>query len=268
MAIHESIDGVVVKTWDLGETDRYLSVLTAEKGRISILSKGSHSIRGSQLSVSQLYTYGNFEYYRKGKTNILKDGTAYQPFYGLSKDLDKMNLSAYLCELVCELTDEGIEAGDFLRLLLNAFHALSYNLKNVEQVKSAFEFRTAILSGYEPDISGCCACGVAESNPFYFDVMNGAIYCSECWKKRQTRPHPSGAYADELREAEIVLILTPAVVSALRYCAVSPLERILSFELKDPDDMQLLSKTAETYILSHIGHGFDALDFYHTMRRK
>ena len=38
MAVHESIDGVVVRVWDEGENDRYLSVLTAEKGRITNLS--------------------------------------------------------------------------------------------------------------------------------------------------------------------------------------------------------------------------------------
>ena len=83
-SLHESVDGVVVRVRDVGESDRYLSVLTAEKGRISILSKGSHALRGPQISVSQLFTYGNFEYYRKGTTYILKGGSAIQPFYGLT----------------------------------------------------------------------------------------------------------------------------------------------------------------------------------------
>ena len=37
---HDVIDGVVVRVRDMGDRDRYLSVLTAEKGRISLLSKG------------------------------------------------------------------------------------------------------------------------------------------------------------------------------------------------------------------------------------
>ena len=111
-SLHESVDGVVVRVRDVGESDRYLSVLTAEKGRISILSKGSHALRGPQISVSQLFTYGNFEYYRKGTTYILKGGSAIQPFYGLTGDIDRLNLAAYLCELTCEVTDEGEEARD------------------------------------------------------------------------------------------------------------------------------------------------------------
>lgn len=266
-ALHESVDGVVVRIRDVGESDRYLSVLTAEKGRISILSKGSHALRGPQISVSQLYTYGNFEYYRKGTTNILKGGSAIQPFYGLCRDIDRINLAAYLCELTCEVTDEGEEAGEMLRLLLNALHALSFDLRPQEQIKGAFEIRTAVLSGYAPDLSGCSLCGQPDSDPFYLDVMNGALICRNCWMRRQGGAHPTGAYADEMREAEITGILPPAVTAAVRYCAVAPLERILSFELKETEDLLSFAKQAETYILAHIGHGFESLNFYHTMRR-
>ena len=267
MAVHESIDGVVVRVWEGDENSRYLSVLTAEKGRITILSKGSCSIRSAQLSVSQLYTYGNFEYYRKGTRYILKDGTAYQPFYGLTIDMDRVNLAAYLCELTCELTDEGEEAGEMLRLLLNALHALSYGIRTQEQVKGVFEVRAAVLSGYEPDLSGCSVCGQRDTDPVYLDVMNGALICRDCFGRRQQAVPPADRYADDLREAEIMEPLSPAALAAWRYAASAPLERILSFELKDEADLACFARSAETYILSHIGHGFEALNFYHTMRR-
>ena len=109
---HEAIDGIVVRVRDTGDHDRYLSLLTAEKGRISLLSKGGRSMRSAQMSVSQLYTYGNFEFYRKGDFYILKGGSPIQPFYALSMDIDRLNLAAYLCDLTCELSDEGEEAGE------------------------------------------------------------------------------------------------------------------------------------------------------------
>lgn len=267
MSAHESVDGVVVRVWESGDHARYLSVLTGEKGRITLLSKGCHSLRGPQVSVSQLYTYGNFEIYRKGMRYILKDGSVIQPFYGLSQDIDRLNLAAYLCELTCEITDEGEAAGEILRLLLNALYALSGDLRPQEMIKGAFELRAAVLSGYAPQLSGCCLCGQTESDPFYLDVMNGALLCRDCWTKKQGRVHPSGAYTDELREAEIVGVLSAATLAAIRYCAGAPLERLLSFDLKDTHDLDAFARLAETYILSHIGHGFEALNFYHTMRR-
>lgn len=262
---HESIDGIVIRVRDTGDRDRYLSVLTAEKGRITMLSKGSLSLNGPQRAVSQLYTYGNFEYYCKGTLPILKGGAPIQNFYALSMNIDRLNLAAYLCDIAGEVSDEGVEAQELLRLLLNALYAISRDLYPQELIKGAFEFRVAAISGYLPDLGECATCGARESDAFYLDVMNGAILCQDCLHKQAPRSVRAGSY-DEIREAEILCPLTPAVHAALIYCIQAPIERIFSFELKDPEDLSLFAKTAQTYLLSHLGRGFDSLQFYQTMR--
>ena len=78
-----------------------------------------------------------------------------------------------------------------LRLLLNALHALAYGIRPPEQVKGAFEVRTAVLSGYEPELAGCATCGQVDSDPFYLDVMNGALICRECFGNRQRSAAPA-----------------------------------------------------------------------------
>lgn len=263
-AIHEALDGVVVRVRDMGDHDRYLSLLTAERGRITLLSKGAHSMKGPQREVSQLYTYGNFEFYRRGDFYILKGGSVIQPFYSLSADMDRINLASYLCELSCELTDEGEEAGEMLRLLLNSLYAIGNDLYPQEIIKAAFEIRAAVLSGYEPDLFGCCHCHKTTGDPFYLDVMNGALLCPECLGKRTKEKN--GAYADELREADVLSVLSPAALSAFRYCRKSPVNRLFSFELSEAEDLRFFTRAAETYLLSHLGHGFESLNFYHRMR--
>ena len=264
MPVHESADGIVVRVRDMGNGSRYLSLLTAARGRIPLLAKGSHSLHSTQSAGSQMYTYGNYEFYRKGSMNILKGGSVIEPFYALSADIDRLNLAAYLCDLTAELTDEGEEAGDMLRLLLNALHAVSRDLRPQELVKGAFELRAAVLSGYAPDLSGCAFCGRAESDLFCLDVMNGALICRECRAARGAVPRPPAG--EDLREAEIIPLMSPAVLAACRYCAGAPLERLLSFELHDPEERRQFSRLCELYLLSHIGHGFDSLQFYHNLR--
>ena len=265
MPKHEAIDGVVVRVRDTGNNNRYLSVLTAEKGRITLLSHGSHSVRSPQIAVSQLYTYGNFEYYTKGSVNILKGGTAIQPFYGLSADIDRLNLAAYLCDVTCELTDEGEEAAEMLRLLLNSLHAISLDLRPQQILKGAFELRAAAMSGYMPDLTGCAKCGKQQADPFYLDVMNGAVLCGECRSEAKSLP-ASTVYAEDMREARILGILSPSVLAAFRYSLSAPMERLFSFDLKEETERRDFAKQAETYLLSHIGHGFDSLNFYHSMQ--
>ena len=217
------------------------------------------------MGVSQLYTYGNFEYYRRGDFRILKGGTPIEAFYSLSRDIDCLNLAAYLCELAVELTDEGEPAQEMLRLTLNSLHAAGRGLYPLEQIKGAFELRAAVLSGYAPDLSGCSVCGKSGNGPFYLDVMNGALICPECLAG-SGKGVPAGAYAEELREAEIRAFLPEPVLAAMRYCVSAPINRLFSFSLTDGDDLALFSRRAETYLLSHLGRGFDTLNFYHSLR--
>lgn len=261
---HEAINGLVVRVRGAGDHDRYLSVLTAEQGRITILSNGSKSMRRGQMAVSQMYTYANFEFYRRSGLRILKDGAEIQSFYGLSGDIDRLNLAAYLCDIACELTDEGEEASDMLRLMLNSLYAVSRELYLQDLIKGAFELRAAVLSGYAPDLGGCAFCR-AETDEMYLDVMNGALLCADCLHKRGQAARVTGAY-DEIREADVLCPISPAVCAAMRYVASAPLSRLFAFELSDPDDLCAFGVCAETYLLSHIGHGFETLNFYYSMR--
>ena len=264
---HESIDGVVVRVRDYGDHDRYLSVLTADAGRITLLSKGGHSLKGPQTAISQLYTYANFEYYRKGEFNILKGGSAYQHFYALSMDIDRLNLAAYLCDLACELTDEGEPAPEMLRLLLNSLYAISKELYPQEIIKGAFELRAMAMSGYAPDLGACSACGRDADEHFYLHVMNGALFCSECFaeKGKAVKRYTAESY-DDIRESETVAGLTPAVLAAMRYCLTAPLERLFAFGLEETSDKEDFARVTQTYVLSHLERGFDSLNFYHAMR--
>ncbi len=267
--MHEAIDGIVIRVRDMGDRDRYLTVLTAERGRITILSKGGRSVRSNQIPVSQLFTYANFEYYRRGDFNILKGGTAYQPFYALGLNIDRLNLASYLCDVTREMTDEGEEAEDILRLLLNCIYAISHDLYPQYRIKAAFELRMAAMSGYAPDLDGCTHCGASDREAMYLDVMNGALVCSECISEHTPKQRTwTPSQYDDIREASTLCPLTPAALNAMRYVLLAPIERILSFDLKDKEDADLFAAAAQTYLLSHLGRSFDSLDFYQTLRRE
>ena len=267
MQKHQAVDGVVIRVRDVGDHDRYLTVLTAEHGRITLLSKGSHSVRSPQISISQLYTYANFEYYHRDSIRILKGGSAIQPFYALSADIDRLNLAAYFCDVAYELSDEGVPADELLRLLLNSLYAVGCDLRPQELLKGAFEMRAAALSGYLPDLMECAGCGDATGEELYLDVMNGALLCSECLRHRAPRAVKPTDY-DDLPAAEVLCPVSQAVRSAFAYCLDAPLKRLFSFELPEASDRELFSRAAETYLLSHLGRGFDSLQFYHMMRRQ
>lgn len=261
---HESFDGLVIRVRPTGDHDVLLTVLTAERGRLSVLSKGSKSLKGEQRAVSQLFTYANFEVYFRGELSILKGGTTLHPFYGLSNDLDRISLGSYLCDVAYDLTDEGEPADGMLRLLLNSLYAINEDRYPMETVKSAYEWRAAMLSGYAPDLSGCSVCKTDQADPFYLNVMNGAFLCGDCMRAKAGSAKQAGIY-DEIREAELLLPLSPSALAAARYVALAPPSRLFAFDLKDKEEMRAFSRCTEQYLLSHLGHGFDTLEFYRSI---
>ena len=261
---HEAADGVVIRVKDFGDHDRYLTILT-KSGRMTLLSKGAHSLKGAQRGVSQLYTYGNFEYYRKGATlPILKGGSPIQPFYGLSTDLEKLHLAAYFCDLAYELSDEGEEAEELLRLLLNALYALSFDRYPADLVKAALEFRLSAISGYTPDVGACDLCHTADADYFYLDVMNGSLVCSSCLSKRNA----SKGSDEDPTTANIICPISCSALMALRYLLTAPAERLFAFSLEAGREREEFCRAAETYLLSHLERGFDSLKFYHSLQDK
>lgn len=260
---HATADGLVINAYERNGSV-YLSVLTADEGRMTLLAKGAKSIKNDQMSVSQLYTYANFEYYTKGDANILKGGSVHRSFFDVSDDLSASSLASYLCELATDLTGEGEEAREILRLLLNSLHALTETDYPLAKVKAAFELRAATLSGYAPDVGGCAICGSDAAKELYLDVMNGSCVCSDCRAKRNAARRAEEQYED-LREADLLCRLTPSAYAAFRYVTEAPLSRLLAFDLVDPEDARLFFHAAEVYLLSHLGHGFRTLDFYKTV---
>ena len=257
---YNSIDGVVIRTSDYGANDRYLSILTAEEGRITLLSKGSRSLKGEQLPISQPFTYCNYEYYRRGNVNILKGGSVLSSFYGIGKNLETVALAYYLCDLACELSDEGEEAGELLRLVLNSFYAISSGGKYpLALIKGAFEWRVAAISGYLPELESCERCGKRVEDEFYLHVMNGAILCKDCLRRGGLERR-----GEDERGEELLCPLTPSVLAAMRYCLQAPTERLFSFAFSDEEELSAFGRVAEAYILSHLGRGFKTLEYYHS----
>ena len=147
-----------------------------------------------------------------------------------------------------------------LRMVLNSFFAISNQRYPNALIKGAFEWRAAVMSGYEPMLCGCSVCGAETGdNALYLDVMNGGVVCADCLRKKSNLP----INEDEARNANLLCPLSPAALAALRYVATAPLARLFSFELSDGEDLRLFANAAETYLLSHVGHGFRTLDFYH-----
>ena len=254
------VKGLVLRTTDINESDRMVTLYTAEMGIVSALAKGSRSLKSRKMSSTQQFCYSTLVLFGQGDKYWIREASLIENFFGLRESIEKLALGAYIVDVISAVgTAEG--DADMMRLTLNSLYAIATDKCAVDKIKAAFEIRLAAILGFMPDVITCHTCGKGDGE-FFFDIMAGAIECSECHRKAE-RLHTT--LTDE-HESHILAILSPGAKVALGYCIYSPLEKLFSFSIGH-DDMDLFVRAAELYLLNHLERGFKTLEFYNEVKR-
>ena len=259
-------NGVVTKVTSYGNSDKLLWIITEDKGRIPVMAKGVKSPIGKLTSLTGLFTYANYEIYKKNDAYWLKGGSIISSFYELTRDITSLALGTYLCDLANELTDENYEGNEILRMLLNSLHLICQGKKSHKLIKGVFEFRAMCMSGYMPEISACPYCKEFEGELMYLDVAGGKLICPECLNKRNKKIPKISEDFEYTHYASVMCPLSGSVLAALRYVALSSFSKIFSFELTDERELDSFASVCEAYLLEHLGQGFDSLSFYNSVK--
>ena len=254
------VKGLVIRTVDIKETDRLITIFTEEMGVVTALARGARSLKSRKMSSTMQFCYASFVLYKQGDKFWIKEAELIESFFDIRKTIEGLALANYIAEILSDVTVEEAES-DLLRLSLNSLFAIASGRYSTEKIKAVFEIRAASILGFMPDVLACHKCG-AKSGDFFFDIMGGIIECRECRERaaRQHEEHP------DPHEAHIIAILSEGAKVAVGYSVYSPLERVFSFNISD-DDMRLFSRAAEEYLLNQLGHGFKSLDFYKDVKR-
>ena len=93
------VKGLIVRETLLGETDKLLSVLTSEYGRIPVMAKGARSIRSRYMTSTQLMCYSELTIYKRGDRFWLREALPVETFYAIRLELDLYALVQYMFEM-------------------------------------------------------------------------------------------------------------------------------------------------------------------------
>lgn len=234
--------GLVLRETDTRDADKILTVLTADRGKLSVIARGARR-KGSRVAAGcQLLAYSELTLYEKGQWMMLDEANTLELFGGLRQDLEALSLAAYFAELT-EAVSEGC-GGEALPLLLNALYALSQLHKPTQLVKPAFQLRLMALAGYEPLAEGCARCGAPEPEKPMLDVLHGVVHCAACREK-----------------GGLSLPLDAAALAVLRYALYAPAKRLYSFTLP-PASLAALDHAADAFVSAQLERSFRTLDYY------
>jgi DNA repair protein RecO (recombination protein O) len=241
--------GVVLRETETKESDKILTLLTAERGKLSVIARGARR-KGCRFAASaQPLVYSEWTLYQKGDWYYVNEGSTLELFSGLRGNLDAMALGFYFAELTEAVTAEETKSTELLRHLLNGLYTLSTLQKPLPLVKAAFEIRLLCLAGYEPLADACAYCGAADPQEPLLDVVQGVLRCKGCGAGESGLSMP--LCADSLR--------------ALRHVVYGEAKRQYGFTL-GPAALRRFSDAAETFAAAQLERGFRTLDFYKSLQ--
>lgn len=244
-----TVEGVVIREVNVGEADKILTVLTAERGKITVSARGARNIKSQRLAASSLLVYSRFSLYGSRGRFTLSSAEVLASFYELRLSIEKMALACYFAELSAFVSDEDMENPELLSLLLNTLHVLAKKEIPLDFVKPVFELRLLSVCGHMPDLVGCRECLCYEGE-LYFLLRGAHLLCAGCLPKKEP-----GA---------IALPVSKPVLAAMRYIVYCEAKKLFSFSLSE-EGQKSLAAVAEGFLLAQLEHAFPTLNFYKSL---
>ena len=244
--MHSTVNGLVLREVNYRDSDKMLTILT-EHGKISAVSRGARTQKSVLRAGTQLLSYSEFTLFESNSRFSVDKADIKELFIGIRNDIEKLALGSYFAELLDILSDEDAPSPGLLKTGLNCIYALSQNKKPDIFIKSVFEFRCAIIAGYSPALSACAVCGAEHPEAPALGVITGQLVCLHC------SPHPA-----------TLSQISPGVLTALKYLLFCDDKKILSFSLS-ADDLLLMSRLTEQYLLGKLERKIHTLDFYKSL---
>jgi len=239
--------GLITKEIKYGDTSRIITIITPDLGKISAITNKSKSGKGKNFSSLQLFSYYKFVLFKGSEKGLyhINEADIIESFKPIRDDLMAIIYASYFSDVANSISVENVDRTDFLRLILNIFYALSKG-GDYDKIKTVFEWKTAFLEGYTPDVEKCSGCGL--DSICFFDLGKGECFCKDCGK----------AYAGTAQ-------VNRDIVEGIRYIRDAEFSKMLSFEL-NPKAIEYMNSLSEIYLKMHLEHEFKTLEYLKKMK--
>lgn len=241
------VTGVVLRTTDTKETDKILTVLSPQLGKIPVIARGARRKNSRLAAACQLLAYDELTVYKRGAWYLLDEAATLELFPGVRRDIVRLSLASWFAELTEAVCPEEAPAPELASLLLNGLYALCYLDKDPALVKTAFQWRLMALAGFQPFVDGCAVCGAEEPAAPMLDVVHGVVRCGGC----------KGG-------GGLSLPLTAAGLAALRHILNADGKKPYSFTLES-GALRALDHAGEAFITAQLERNFRTLDYYKSL---
>lgn len=184
MPAEESTPAIVLRARDYAESDRIVTLLTRDFGKLSGIAKGAKASR--RRFERKLEPFAHVTLFFRRRPNgqlvfITRAEAGDLPSLTAEDDLARFALGSYMLELTEALTSEEAEAATAYRILAAALEVL-VNADATLAGRQGFELAILRAAGFGLEFALCRACGTRNdpAEAAYFIPSRGGIVCPRC----------------------------------------------------------------------------------------
>ncbi len=241
------VDGIVIRSTDYGEGNKIVTLLTRTHGKQGVVIRGARKTKSRYGALAQLFTYGDYAFYKSGSLGTLNSGEVIEPFRELREGLEGPAYASYAAELTDKAVGDEDASGYLFGQLKACLSALAEG-KDPAVIIRIYEWKVAAASGYSPVLDSCVNCGRTEG-VFRFSAASGGALCPVC------QGRDPGAFT-----------LDDAVWKLLKLFARLDLDRIGTISVKDSSKKQLQA-VLRSWIDTHLGLHLKSRNFLDQLER-
>jgi DNA repair protein RecO (recombination protein O) len=175
-------EAIVLRTMDLGEADRVLTVLTPRLGKLRVIAKGVRRQRSRIGGALQPFSDVQLVLAVGRTFDVVTSSSLEDPHLGLRNDLHSTAAAWYVVELADRFCEGAADSHQAFRLLAQALSALDAGPDVAREVVGRW-FELALLDamGFRPELAQCLECGAGiEPDGNAYSPVGGGVVCPAC----------------------------------------------------------------------------------------
>ncbi|MCX7620715.1 MAG: DNA repair protein RecO [Acidimicrobiales bacterium] len=176
MALYRD-EGIVLRTWRLGEADRIVVIMTRGRGKVRAVAKGVRKTKSKFGARLEPTSHVALQFYEGRELDIVTQAETIDHFRSIRDDLDRLAKATAMFEAVDHVAPDREANAKLFAMLLGALRALA--AADSPLVVPAFFLKVLALEGYRPVLDECVLCGTA-TDLVAFDADTGGTLCRSC----------------------------------------------------------------------------------------
>jgi DNA repair protein RecO (recombination protein O) len=169
--------GIVLRTWRLGESDRIVNLMTERHGKVRAVVKGVRKTKSRFGARLEPLAHCSLLFYEGRELDIVTQAEAVELFRPVREDLSRFVKASSLLEATDQLAVERHANARLFVMLLGGLRALAAH--DSALLVPAFFLKLLSTEGFHPLLDECASCG-DRYGLTAFDLSQGGVLCVAC----------------------------------------------------------------------------------------